>query len=52
MTGQSERCRVVIVGGGFAGLCATGILSEGKIAAPQIETLRDVYAPPGARRQF
>ena len=82
MTGQSERRRVVIVGGGFAGLfavrrlkrgnvsvtlidraqhhvfqpllcqCATGILSEGKIAAPQIETLRDVYAPPAARRQF
>ena len=70
MTGQDSRCRVVIIGGGFAGLfavralrraevqvtlidraahhlfqpllyqCSTGILSEGKIAAPLRDLLR------------
>ncbi len=70
MTGQDSRRRVVIIGGGFAGLfaaralrrapvqvilidraqhhlfqpllyqCATGILSEGKIAAPLRNVLR------------
>jgi NADH dehydrogenase len=70
MTDQSGRRRVVIVGGGFAGLfaartlkrsnvsvtlidraqahvfqpllyqCATGILSEGKIASPLRDLLR------------
>jgi thioredoxin reductase len=70
MSNQDGHCRVVIIGGGFAGLfavralgrapvqvtlidsrqhhlfqpllyqCATGILSEGKIAAPLREVLR------------
>ena len=76
MTDQSGRRRVVIVGGGFAGLfavrrlkhsdvsvtlidrlehhvfapllyqCATGIMSEGKIAAPLRELLRSTRTSP------
>ena len=80
MTQASGSCRVVIVGGGFAGLfavralgrapvqvtlidraehhlfqpmlyqCATGILSEGKIAAPLRELLKNTATSVRHRR--